>query len=120
MARYQIWDKTSNIYTLVGEVLTPEQWIDRYSWANIPGVKMIIGGGAINGTVAMEFDTTKEMYEKMGCDFSACETDQEVLDAIEAFEDDPPVSDEPSTEERTAAALEFLALSSLPDEEITA
>lgn len=118
MARYQIWDKQSNIYTLVGEVLTPEQWIGRYSWANIPGVKMIIGGGVINGTVAMEFEATKEMYAKMGCDFSACTTDREVLDAIEAFEDAPQTSDEPSAEERTAAALEFIAMSSLPAETV--
>ena len=117
MARYKIWDKKSNIYTLVGETLTPEQWLERYSWAGIDGVKMIIGGGVINGTVAMEFEATKEMYEKMGCDFSACITDQDVLDTIEYFEDHPPVFDEPSVEERTAAALEFLAMNSLPDEE---
>lgn len=41
-------------------------------------------------------------------------TDEEVLAAIEAFEDNPP-DPGPSVEERTAAALEFLAMSSLPD-----
>lgn len=118
MSRYKIWDKKSNVLTLVGENLTPEQWMARYSWAGIDGVKMIIGGGVINGTVAMEFEATKEMYAKMGCDFSNCTTDEEVLAAIEYFEDNPPASDEPSVEERTAAALEFLAMNSLPDEEV--
>ena len=42
--------------------------------------------------------------------------DGEVLAAIERFEDSPPHSDEPTVEERTAAALEFLAVNSLPDE----
>ena len=41
---------------------------------------------------------------------------EEVLAAIEAFEDNPP-DPGPSVEERTAAALEFLAMNSLPDEQ---
>lgn len=44
-------------------------------------------------------------------------TDEEVLAAMEAFEDNPPGADLPSVEERTAAALEFLAMNSLPDEQ---
>ena len=43
-------------------------------------------------------------------------TDQEILAAIEDWEDNPPVSNEPTVEERTAAALEFLAMNSLPDQ----
>jgi len=45
-------------------------------------------------------------------------TEEEVLAAIEDFEDNPPGANEPSVEERTAAALEFLAISSLPDETV--
>lgn len=116
--RYAIWDKTSNIYTLVGEELTPEQWLARYPWARNPNIKMIIGGGAINGTVAMEFDSTVEHYKKAGAPITDGMTDAEILAAIEDFEDNPPVSDEPTVEERTAAALEFIALSSMPDEEV--
>ena len=46
----------------------------------------------------------------MGADFSACVTDEDVLQVIEDFEDvaNTP-STEPSTEERTAAALETIA-----------
>ena len=79
---------------------------------------MIIGGGAINGTVAMEFDSTVEHYKKVGALITDNMTDAEILAAIEDFEDNPPVSDEPTVEERTAAALEFIALSSMPDEEV--
>ena len=44
-------------------------------------------------------------------------TDKEVLAAIEDFEDNPPAPG-PSVEERTASALEFLAMNSLPDEAV--
>ena len=43
--------------------------------------------------------------------------DEEILAAIEDFEDNPP-DPGPSVEERTAAALEFLAMNSLPDETV--
>lgn len=119
MGKYQIWDKQSTIYTLVGEVLDPEEWLLRYPWANIEGVKMIIGSGVINGTVAMEFGAAIETYAKMGADFSACRSDQDYLDVIEAFENASSApSNELSTEERTAAALEFIAMSSLPDKTV--
>lgn len=119
--RYQIWDKTSNIITPVGEVLTPEQWIARYPMTGLDGIKTIIGGGVINGSVCIEFTGYVERYEKMGCDFSACTTDQEILEAIEAFEDSlnmRVVSEEPTAEERIAAALEAQVMMSLPDEEV--
>ena len=46
----------------------------------------------------------------MGADFSACVTDEDVLQVIEDFEDAANApSTEPSTEERTATALETIA-----------
>ena len=33
MARYKIYDNSSDVITPVGEVLTAEQWLDRYPWA---------------------------------------------------------------------------------------
>lgn len=118
MARYAIWDKQSNIYTPVGEVLTAAQWLARYGWANHPAAKPVVAGGLVNGAFMGELSEMKEMYAKRGADFSACTTDEEILAVIEDFEDNPPGSGEPSVEERTAAALEFLAMNSLPDEEI--
>lgn len=115
MERYQIWDGKSDIYTPSGEKNTPEQWKAKYPWVQIPGAKMIITAGLINGGAAMEFEATKDTYQRMGANITDSMTDEEVLAAIEAFEDNPP-SAGPTVEERTAAALEFLAMNSLPDE----
>ena len=114
MSRYAIWDKTSEIYTPVGEVLSAQQWRARYPWANIPGSKMIVGGGLINGSVAMEFNAAVEHYARMGCDFSWCATDADYLTAIEVFEDTPP---QPvyTDETRIADALEDLVVLGMPD-----
>ena len=43
MARYKIYDNTSDVITPVGEKLTAEQWLDRYQWGRY--TKMIVGGG---------------------------------------------------------------------------
>lgn len=113
--RYQIWDKVSDIYTPSGAKNTPEQWKAKYPWVNIPGAKMIITAGIINGGAAMEFTATRDAYKKMGATITEGMTDEEVLAAIEDFEDNPPSAGS-TVEERTAAALEFLAMNSLPDE----
>lgn len=119
MAKYQIWDKKSDIYTLTGEVISAEQWLSRYGWARLPQAKMVISGGLINGTMVAEFDSYVDMYVKMGVDFSACTTDQDYLDAIEAFEDAPVVGTGESTaEERIAAALEYQILNDMMKEEV--
>lgn len=133
MARYQIWNGTDTIITPgapPGEspIHTPEQWTAKYPWVGIPGAKMIITGGngsPINGGCALEFIETVTQYKNAGADIpddwfelnkNGTLTDEQILAAIEDFEDNPPVSDEPSFEERIAAALEFQALNSLPDE----
>ena len=57
------------------------------------------------------------MYSAQGCDFSKCTTNEEKLEAIEAFEDAMSApSTEPTTDERIAAALEYQVMSSLPDD----
>lgn len=114
--RYQIWNRTDNIITPIGEVLTPEQWIERYPMART--LDIIIGGGTINGTVCMEYTSTVDMYEKMGCDFTDCETKQDHLDAIEAFEDKKNEPQEfVDNEQRIADALEDLIVLNMPDVE---
>lgn len=116
MSRYKLWDKESNVITPIGEVLTPAQWIERYPVANV--LPTVCGGGAINGSYFGVYDAMIEMYEKQGCDFSECTTEQEHLDKIEEFEDimNTPV-EVISTDERIAAALEAQVLMSMPDEE---
>ena len=64
MARYKIYDNKSDVITPVGEKLTAEQWLDRYQWGRY--TKMIVGGGIINGNVALVFDDEVERYRKAG------------------------------------------------------
>lgn len=113
--RYQIWNKTDRVITPIGEVLTPEQWIERYPMAEI--LDTVCAGGTINGAFFAEYTSFKDQYEKMGCDFSECETKQDVLDAIEAFEDEmnQPVEGVITDETRIADALEDLVVLNMPD-----
>ena len=84
-SKYVVWDKTSDVLTPIGEVLTPEQWIARRPIAGV--VTTVVAGGTINGAFFGVYDEMIDIYERMGCDFSSCTTEQEHLDAIEAFED---------------------------------
>ena len=118
MARYAIWDKVSPVYTPDGSKFTAKQWKERYPISELESVKIVCGGGELNGAFFGVFSEMVELYKKAGCDFSNCTTEQEHLDAIEAFEDkmNEPRT-EPTAEERIAAALEYQVVSSLPDEE---
>ena len=120
MARYKIWQKTEDVITPIGEVLSPEQWIERYPVAKV--LKTVCGGGEINGSFFGLFEEMKDLYERNGLDFDDCETDQDYLDLIEAFEDlnnMPEEVDEDyvSPEERIASALEFQAMLMMPSED---
>ena len=112
--KYKIWNKQDNLITPIGEVLTPEQVFERYPAACIEGIKYIIADQPINMAVFMEFEATKEHYKRLGVPITDTMTDQEVLDAISYWEENPPAP-EPTSEERIAAALEFQNLLMLPD-----
>lgn len=118
--RYAIWNKKDPIITPIGEVLTAEQWIQRYPVAGVPSITVVCSAGEMNGGFFGTLGQMVQMYEAQGCDFSACTTAEEKLEAIEAFEDamNAP-STEPTTDERIAAALEYQVMASLPDEETT-
>ena len=114
MQRYAIWDKKSNIITPIGEVLTSEQWIERYPAAGLDTVTVVCSAGEINGAFFGTLGQMRGMYEKMGADFSECSTNEDVLSVIEAFEDSlNATNDMPSAEERIAAALEYQNLLSM-------
>lgn len=117
--RYVIWDEVSQVITPIGEVLTAEQWMDRYPMARLDGLQLVVAGGQINGAFCGVYSEMVDMYERQGCDFSNCVTQQDHLDAIEAFEDarnNAPVG--PSAEERMAAALEAQVMMSMADVEV--
>ena len=107
MAKYKIWDQESNIYTPVGEELTPDQWKARYGWIRIPGAKMVISDGLINGAFVAEFTSFVETYVRMGVEFTEGMSDQDKLDAIAAFEEAPVVNVVASADERIAAEMEY-------------
>lgn len=108
MKRYAIWNKIDPVITPIGEVLTPEQWIERYPVAGIASITVICAAGEVNGAFFGTLGQMVQMYEAQGCDFSSCTTAEEKLAVIEAFEDamNAP-STEPTSEERIAAALEY-------------
>lgn len=108
---YQIWNRTDNIITPSGAKFTAEEWAKKY-----PFPKMIITTGVINGGCAMEFNQTVDCFKKAGANITDNMTDEEVLAAIEEFEMNPPGADQPSIEERTAAALEAQVLMAMPEE----
>ena len=116
--RYAIWNKKDTILTPIGEVLTAQQWIERYPIAGVESITVVCAGGEINGAYFGTLGQMVEMYANAGCDFSNCKTAEDKLNAIEAFEDaSNAISDEPSAEERIAAALEYQVMASLPDDE---
>lgn len=101
--RYAIWDKASPVITPIGEVISAEKWMERYPVAALESITVICSAGEINGGI---FDTLGQMvrrYEAAGCDFSACTTDQEKIDAIETFEDEQNAKARAVAEEKTAA-----------------
>lgn len=87
MSKYAIWNKKDPILTPIGEVLTAEQWIERYPIAGVASINVVCAGGEINGAFFGTLGQMVELYTKQGCDFSTCETAEDKLAAIEAFED---------------------------------
>lgn len=110
--KYKIWNGVDNLVTPIGEVLTAEQVKEKYPAAAIEGMKYIICDSPISMGVFMEFEATKKHYKNLGVPITDGMIDQEVLDAISYFEENPP-QPEPTPEERMAAAMEFQNLLAL-------
>lgn len=110
MKRYAIWDKVSPVIVPTGAVFTAEQWKGKYPVAALDSITVVCSAGEINGGFFGTLGQMVQMYEAQGADFSACETAEDKLAVIEAFEDamNAP-STEPTVEERQATALEAIA-----------
>ena len=87
MSKYAIWNKQDPILTPIGEVLTAEQWVERYPIAGVESITVVCAGGEINGAFFGTLGSMVDMYTKQGCDFSTCVTAEDKIAAIEAFED---------------------------------
>ena len=135
MKRYAIWNKTDPIITPIGEVLTAEQWIDRYPVAGVPTITIVCGGGEVNGSFFGTLGQMVDMYEKEGCAFDDTMTAEEKLAAIEAFEDEREATEKAKAQEKAeadaanaemnamslasiAASMEYQNMMTLPDEEV--
>lgn len=114
--KYQIWDKKTPVACYTGAVYTPEQWIEKHPIIDAPGIVPVMEAGEVQGGFFGTLSQLKRNAELLGAEFSPDLTDEELLQAIEDFDDELNTPDTtPTTEERTAAALELLAMSSLPD-----
>ena len=117
MKKYAIWNKEDNILTPIGEVLTPEQWIERYPIAGIENITVICSAGEINGAFFGTLGQIVEAYERQGADFSTCTTPEEKLAVIEAFDEEKEQiqkeasANAVSNEELTATSLASIAAS---------
>lgn len=112
--RYAIWNRTDPIITPVGEVLTAEQWIERYPVAGIKSITPIVSAGEINGGFFGTLGQMCQMFEAEGCDFSGCTTAEERLEAIEVFEyerNKKAAEDAKAAAEREAETAELSAAS---------
>lgn len=112
MNKYAIWNKTDPVLTPIGEVLTAEQWISRYPIAGVPSITVVCAAGEINGGFFGTLGQMVDMYTKQGCDFSSCETPEDKLAAIEAFDD--------ARETEQAAKAKAQAETAATNEELTA
>ena len=117
MSRYAVWNKVSNVVTPSGAIFTPEQWIEKYPIAEL--VDTVCGGGVVNGAYFGIYEDMVTNYASQGCDYTGCETQQDYLDAIEAFEDARNAESQNyiPTEERIAAALEAQTMMQMDDVE---
>lgn len=111
MKRYSIWNKRDPIITPVGEVLTAEQWVERYPVAGLDNITVVGSAGEINGGFFGTLGQMVQRAEALGCDFSNCNTDEEKLATIEAFEDAMNTPTGVSNEELTATSLASIAAS---------
>ena len=121
MKRYAIWDKVSPIITPIGEVLTAEQWMNRYPVARVDSVSVVCAAGEINGGFFATLGQMVQTYEAMGCDFSKCTTPEDKIDAIEAFDEAKEAEAKAAEEEaRAKAEAEAQAQADLAEREVVA
>ena len=113
MAKYVIWDESSDVITPSGDVFTAEEWLNRYPMAKKPNIYLVIAGDSnINGAFCQEYTSLVSIYKHQGCDFEGCETKRDYLDRIEEFEIERNNPDPNNVDDQTriADALEDLVV----------
>jgi hypothetical protein len=112
MARYVIWNKETDVVTPIGEVLKPEQWKNRYPFTALEKAVPVVADGFFNGGFCGELSQMKANCEKQGAIFDDGLTAEELLAAIEAWEDALAIASTGfvSDETRMADALEDMVV----------
>lgn len=108
--RYQLWDGQSTIITPANEVLTPAEWQIKYAWfVDSETTPMVIAAGFFNGGFCMPLMGMAQVLAGSGATFESGLSAQELLNAIEAWENEQAAqaTSAISPEERMAAALEY-------------
>jgi len=94
--KYAIWDKQSDIYTQgpaykEGKThWTAQEFIENeMNWAAIPGIKVVVGGGLIQGGYFNEFEERKAFYRSQGATWDKNASDRDILDIFEIWDNRP-------------------------------
>ena len=114
---YELYNNNKTYMTPAGTLATP-QWV-RENYPATVNFPFMIETDA-SGSMLMSMDALAKMKTFYGIEGEM--TDNQAVEAIATEEYNRRVANEeaasvPTAEERTAAALEFIALSNLPDEE---
>lgn len=112
--RYAIWNKQDSLVSPNGKVYTAEEWIKEFPAAGLAHITVICGAGEANGSV---FDTLGQMtarYERYGCNFSKCNTAEEKLAVIEAYDDKLEAEEmKAAAERKSQEELQIASLASI-------
>ena len=119
--RYVVWDEQSQVVTPSGRVFSAEEWFEMYPMARLDSIDLVLSGGVVNGAICYVYQEMIDRYDEV-LDFSNCESKQECLDIIEAYEKELEKTQEKEVEiitpeERIAAALEAQVMMAMDDVE---
>jgi anti-anti-sigma regulatory factor len=95
--------------------------MDKYPIARLDTITIVLAAGEINGALFATLGQMVERAQADGCDFSTCNTNEEVLQTIEDFEDarakaaqeaaEKAAAEKAAQEEANLAALASIAAS---------
>lgn len=105
---FQVWNKADKLYAPNGKEITAQEFLAKHPMFNNPSAKCVISAGVANLAFMAEMEMFKKHFKSRGVPITEDMTDDEVINAVNEWEANPPVVEEPvSAEERIAAALEL-------------
>ncbi|HWP50091.1 MAG TPA: hypothetical protein VN626_00205 [Clostridia bacterium] len=117
--RYKIWDRTSPVMTPAKKVFTSEEWLNQYTFfIERPEAVMVLANRDYDGAMCESLQFLKERCEEMGAQFAENLSNQELLDAIEQFENDLAAAQQATAEEAAAKEAEYAAASLKAEQDV--